>query len=1167
MKKNKKKTMKTNWGFLSKVMKIHIVFLLFGLFNCCLFANTVFSQTKITVDLKRANLKTLFSVIEKHTEYFVLYKDDVPIQSPISIQVENQNLNKVLDATLSPLGLTYKISGNQIVVAKSRDEEEFVPKLNQRKTIKGTVKDAANSPLGGVTISIKNKKEGTLSNDLGEYSITVNNGDILVFTRVGYKPFEVMVTAEKSTVEVIMNIDDALDEVVVTAFGRRVQKEAVVGSVSTIEPDKLRIPSSNLTNALAGQVAGIIAYQQSGQPGLDNSNFFIRGVTTFGYRQNPLILIDNVELTSNDLARLQVEDIQSFSILKDASATALYGARGANGVILVTTKSGKEGSAKINFRIDQSFSEPTKSIQLADPITYMRMYNNAVMTRDSKAIPFFSEDDIYNRTQVINKVQGSNAFVYPAVDWLGLMFKDITSNQRATININGGGKVARYMVSSSISNDNGILKKSDVNNFSNNVNFKNYQLRSNVNINISKNTEMVVRLWGNFNDYNGPITQDASFSTDLYRMAMQTSPVLFPAYYEPDGANRLVKHILFGNNMGNSANASNIGFVNPYAEMLRGYKRFSESRMSATLELNQDLDMIVDGLKFNGFFSTNRYSYFANQMAYNPFYYTIPPGGYDIATNSYRLRWLNSETNSSPLPTEYLNYTPLATNANTFLHFQGMLDYSKQFGDHNISASLIGVRQQRQASGASSLQTSLPYRNLNIAGRLSYNYLNKYFVEANAGYNGSERFSKNNRFGLFPTIGGSWVVSREKFWKGNIATLITNLKLRSSYGFTGNDDISSQRFFYLSDVNLQAGNGAVFGLNNAYYRQGVRINNYENPNVTWEKAQIFNSALEVTLFSKLDFVAEYWEQLRSNILMQRYVPLSAGLESSISANVGTANIKGLDLSLNYNQKFANDIWTQFMSNLTYSSGRYGTYEEPSYAETWRYRSGTLLGQTFGYIGERLFVDDAEVAASPTQLFGGEKPRGGDIKYRDMNNDGVITEADKVPIGYPTTPQLVYGFGLSVGYKRFDINARFQGSGRSNFFIDPAVTSPFMPSSGGMTQVLRAYADNHWSEENQDLFAVYPRLGTNTDEISNNLQTSTWWMRRGDFLRLKMAEIGYTLPQQVTRMLRLNSCRFFVNGMNLLNFSKFKDWDVEQGGNAFNYPLQRVFNIGLNVNFL
>ncbi|WPL51098.1 SusC/RagA family TonB-linked outer membrane protein [Sphingobacterium bambusae] len=1049
---------------------------------------------------------------------------------------------------------------------RSDDYHKVVP-LSTQQRITGTVLDSVGSPMAGVLVAVKDKKNQTTTDLKGHFQIDVPLGSTLIFSLINHVTQEIVIGAEFDLKVILYRTSENIEEVVVTAFGRRVQREAVVGSVSTIEPDKLRVPSGNLTTALAGQVAGVIAYQQGGQPGLDNSDFFIRGVTTFGYRQNPLILIDNVELTSNDLARLQVEDIQSFSILKDASATALYGARGANGVILVTTKSGKEGRAKMNLRLDQAFSEPTRSIKLADPITYMRMYNDALITRNPKAIPFFTEDDIYNRMRTINNEQGSNKYVYPVVDWMGLMFKDRAANQRATMNINGGGSVARYMVSTSLSNDNGIIKTNEVNNFNNNVNYKNYQLRSNVNINISKKTELVVRLWGNFNDYSGPITEDASFSTDLYRIALQTSPVLFPAYYAPDDATALAQHILFGNNSGTTSNASNVGFRNPYAEMLRGYKRFSESRMSATLELNQDLENLIPGLKFNGFFSTNRYSYFANQMAYNPFYYTVSPGNYDVATNTYKLRWLNSSTLSNPLPTEYLIYASLGTNANTFIHFQGMLDYGRQFGKHSVGASLIGVRQQRQISGAPSLQESLPYRNLNIAGRMSYNFSSKYFLEVNAGMNGSERFSENNRFGFFPTIGGSWIISKESFWNENVRDVVSNLKLRASYGFTGNDDISSQRFFYLSDVNLQGNNGASFGVDNSYTRPGVIINNYENPSITWERARIFNTGLEINLFDKLDLIAEYWEQLRSNILMQRYVPLSAGLESSISANVGTATIRGLDLSLNFNQRFNEDVWLQFMSNFTFSQGRYGVYEEPSYTEPWRYRSGTLLGQTFGYLAERLFVDDAEVAASPVQLFGGELPKGGDIKYRDLNNDGVITDADKVPIGYPTTPQVIYGFGFTFGYKGFDLNMRFQGAARSNFFIDPNSTSPFMPSSGGVTQVLAAYADSHWSEENQDLYAMYPRLGTTPDQISNNLQTSTWWMRRGDFLRLKMAEIGFSLPQKTASMLHLNSARIFINGMNLFNLSNFKLWDVEQGGGAFNYPIQRVLNIGVNVNFL
>lgn len=1052
----------------------------------------------------------------------------------------------------------------------------------------GTVTDSAGSPLPGVSVGVAGIKTlGTATDMNGKFVLDVNSGAILLFKFIGYKGDSVRVTEQNKVLLVkLRSLETVLTDFVVTAFGKKQIKESVVGSVSTIKPDALRTGGSNLTNALAGQVAGVIGFQQSGQPGLDNSNFFIRGVTTFGYRQNPLILIDNVELTTNDLARLQVQDIASFSILKDASATALYGARGANGVILVTTKEGKSGKTTLNVTLENAISQPTKTIKLADPITYMKLYNEANTTRDPLQPIVFDADKIYNTEQTLKNAPGSNGYVYPAVDWLDMMFKKSTNTQRANVNISGGGDFARYLVSASLSNDNGMLKKDAANNFNNNVKYKNYQLRSNVNINVTKTTELVLRLWGNFNDYSGPLTNDASFSSDLYSAAMHTSPVLFPAYYQPDSANRQVQHILFGNSIAAGSTTGGVGYSNPYAQMLRGYKRFSESRMSATLELHQDLDFITPGLKAHGFFNTNRYAYFDNTMAYNPFYYTVQPQDYNRAQDKYTLTWLNSlpggiflgsqGSGDNSAATEYLVYSPGRKDANTFLQFQAQLEYSKQLGDHNIASSLIGVRQQRMvANGVNpvtnqpSLQYSLPYRNLNLAGRVSYNYLTRYFLEFNFGYNGSERFSENHRYGFFPTVGASWIVSREKFWGDGLTNIISSLKLRASYGLSGNDDIGSQRFFYLSDVNLTAGNGAFFGLNNGYARSGVRINNYENRNVTWETAKIVNTGVEMTLLKNFDLIAEYWKQDRSNILMSRNIPSSMGLEASVLTNVGTVKVEGLDLTANYNKDFSRNLRVQFMSNFTFSKGEYGTYEEPKYDEPWRYRSGTMLGQQFGYIAERLFVDDKEASASPTQQFGGNPVRGGDIKYRDLNGDGRITVADQAPIGLPTTPQVMYGFGFSVNYKGFELAARFQGQSRVSFFIDPRSVSPFIippsPQIQSQSQVLQAFADDHWSEDNQNLYALYPRLGVSSQAIENNLQRSTWWMRDGSFLRLKTAEIGYALPKKWLERIGLKYCRLYVNGLNLFNITKFDLWDPELGGNGFNYPIQKAYNLGININ--
>jgi TonB-linked SusC/RagA family outer membrane protein len=1039
---------------------------------------------------------------------------------------------------------------------------------SQKKTITGTVQDSLGLVLPGVNITVENTKLGTKTDANGRFVLDVATGAVLKISFVGYLAKNVSITNEPTYTIILKEEATTLaNEVVITALGQKQRKEAVVGSVTTVKIANLKIPSSNLTNALSGQIAGVIGYQRSGQPGQDNSQFFIRGVTTFGYKRDPLILIDNVELTSSDLARLQVDDIESFSILKDASATALYGARGANGVILVSTKSGKEGKAKISFRLENSSSQSAENLQLADPITYMKLFNEASIGRGMD--PMFTPNQIINTQATVNKSPGYNQYVYPAVDWLDMLFKKRTNTQRANMSVSGGGGVARYYIAGSYNLDNGVLKQDDRNNNDNNVKFRNYQLRSNVNIDLTKTTEMVVRLSGNFSEYNGPVATDGGFSTDLYNIAVHTSPVSFPAYFPADAANQNTQHILFGNRGGTGVNS--ILDNNPYAAMLRGHKNSSESRMSAQFELNQKLDFFTEGLSFKSIFSTNRYSYFDSQRAYSAFYYNV--GSYDKASNTYVLNWLNSSVvNGAPnIAQEYLSYSPGGTNINTFLYGQASLNYDKIFGNHSVSGTLIGTAQQTVYSNASSLQNSLPFRNLGLAGRLTYSYKSRYFVETNFGYNGSERFSEDHRFGFFPTIGAGWIVSNEKFWSGGISKVVNRLKLRGSYGIVGNDAIGAQRFFYISDVNLNGGgNYAQFGYNNGSSREGVFINNYENKDVTWETSRQTNLALEATFFKNLNLIAEFYNNYRYDIYMTRAnLPTTLGLEAAVGANVGEARSKGVDLSLDYKFK-VNDFSFSVRSNLTFAKNKYINYEEPQWAESYRYTTGQPISRNFGYIAERLFVDDKEVQNSPTQIFStnGKPPKAGDIKYRDLNNDGRIDDADKAYIGYPQSPELVYGFGFSSSYKGFDLSAFFTGQDRMTFFIDPRKVSPFVPSDQqyilGNTQLLKQFADNHWSPENQNLYALYPRLAVNAVDLENNAQTSTWWMRNGRLMRLKSLEIGYSLPAKVSKSIKLSSCRIYFNGLNLFTWSPFKMWDPEQGGNGFAYPIQKVFNVGLNV---
>lgn len=1020
------------------------------------------------------------------------------------------------------------------------------------KEVRGLVTDSSGSPVIGVTIAVKNKPGvGTASDNNGRYILKVPDNATLIFSMIGFNSQEIAVNGREVINVTMRPSTNQLGETVIVAFGKQ-KKADVVGAVTTINPAELKVPASNLTTALAGRIAGVIGYQRSGEPGQDNADFFIRGVTTFGYKKDPLILIDGIELTVTDLARLQPDDIASFSIMKDATATSLYGSRAANGVILVTTKEGKDGKATITFRLENSFAAPTRNVALADPITYMRLNNEAVLTRDPLGqLP-------YTDQKIDNTIAGINPEMYPATDWRGSLFKSYTTNQRANLNVSGGGGVARYYVAGSFNKDNGILNVDKRNNFNSNINLKNYSLRSNVNVNVTKSTEMVVRLSGSFDDYTGPIDGGA----DLYKKVMRTNPVYFPAYYPVDDAHQYVQHIMFGN----YDDGSGSYLLNPYADMVKGYKNYSRSMMAAQFEVKQDLASLTEGLNFRTMVNVTRNTYFDITRAYTPFWYQA--GSYDKLQNTYKLELLNEE-----LGTEYLNYLPGAKTVNSNFYLESALNYNRTFNeDHTLSGLFVFMVRNNLTGNGADLQASLPFRNVGLAGRGTYSYKNRYYVELNFGYNGSERFHESHRYGFFPSAGVAWSVSNEKFFEPYKQT-ISNLRLRATYGLSGNDAIGdpNDRFMYLSNVNMNdATKSAVFGRDNGYSRPGISLSRYADPNITWELAKKTNFGLELGLFGKLDIQADFYMEQRSNILMTRTAtPATMGLSAQPRANVGAAQGQGVDLSADYNHSFNQHLWVQARANFTYASSKFTVYEEPSYdGAPWKLHVNYPISQQWGYIAERLFVDDAEAAKSPKQNFG--EYGGGDIKYHDVNGDGQITQLDQVPLGFPTTPEITYGFGFSVGYKRFDLSAFFQGLGRESFWIDARATAPFVNyyydnevlSGKPQNQLLQAYADSHWSEENRNLYALWPRLSTTAIGNDNNSQQSTWFMRNGAFIRLKQVEIGYTIHDWA----HMKNLRFYFNGTNLLTWSKFKLWDVEMAGNGLGYPVQRVFNMGALATF-
>ncbi|MES2376065.1 MAG: TonB-dependent receptor [Bacteroidota bacterium] len=1030
-----------------------------------------------------------------------------------------------------------------------------------KKQITGTVKDSI-GVLPGANIRVKGTNTATATDVNGRFILDVpDDGAVLIISMTGYQTQEIPVK-DRLVFNVILKEDSkSLEEVVVVAFGKQ-KKTDVIGAVTSVTPSDLRVPSSNLTTALAGRIAGIIGYQRSGEPGADNAAFFIRGVTTFGYKKDPLILIDGVELSTTELARLQTDDIASFSILKDATATALYGARGANGVILIGTKVGKVGKAKINLRMESNISSPTRNVELADPITYMKLANEAVLTRDPGGATLYSQQKIDNTNK------GINSLYYPANDWRKILFKDNTVNQKANFNVSGGGDVAQYYIAGTYNNDHGVLKANGTNNFNNNIDLKSYALRSTTSINVTKSTEVTVRLYGTFDDYTGPLTSGAQ----MYRNVTRSNPVLFPATYPVDDAHQFTQHIMFGNAFA----TPNTLYLNPYAEEVRGYQDQSKSLMLAQFEIKQNLSAITEGLSFRAMGNTNREGDFSVSRSYMPFFYQ--PTNYDKNTNIVSYGGINPDTG-----TEYLDYTEGPKTVKANLYIESALNYNRTFAKkNNVSGLLIYQMRSFIEGNASSLQKSLPSRNLGLSGRATYSYDNRYFGEFNFGYNGSERFYETERFGFFPSAGIAWYASNEKFMQP-LKSVISKLKFRATYGLVGNDAIGSidDRFFYLSDVDLNnTSRAATFGTDNGYTRNGVLVKRYDNKDITWERSKQMNLGVELTLFDKFDFQADYFTQNRDNILMTRAsVPTTMGLSAVTRANVGKASSAGIDASLDYTQNFNSSFWVTAHANFTYATSKFKVYEEPQYKDKNLSRIGNSLSQTFGYIAERLFIDDKDVANSPPQNFG-IIPKAGDIKYVDVNGDGVITTLDKAPIGYPTDPEIVYGFGFSSGYKNFDVSAFFQGSAHSSFFINSTngngiggSTEPFIttfrydgdtPNGVVQNQLLKAYADSHWSEDNRNIYALYPRLSNTAN--ANNDQVNTWFMRNGAFMRLKSVEIGYKIPKKIISKLKFESMRLYASGTNLLTLSGFKLWDVEQAENGLGYPVQKVFNFGINVTF-
>lgn len=1012
------------------------------------------------------------------------------------------------------------------------------------RVVTGTVIDATdNEPLIGATVRLKSDPKVATACDIdGNFTIKVTGKNpIIIVTMIGYKEKEVALRG-LSEIEIPMDpSENSLDEVVVVGGGSQ-KRVAVTGAVTTVTGAQLKMPTARVSNALAGKLAGLITRQSSGEPG-SGSSFYIRGISTFGGGNTPLILLDDVEISSGDLDLVPAENIESFTILKDASATAIYGARGANGVMIVTTKGGAYNTpTKLNVSIENSINTLSRIPEWADGATYMRTYNAAELARTPGVTPKYSDLTI-ERT-----ASHENPYLYPDVDWYDELFKNTSMRQRVNVNVSGGADRVKYYMALDVQHEDGNFKTEKLHSWNNNINIITYSFQNNLSYKLTPSTTISM----NMNTYINQRKDPNKSAADFWGYVHWTNPVEFPVYYPDQG---------YGHRMYGSAILTDDRLLqNPRAVLNSAYGQSNNNKINTVIKIDQDLSMITKGLKFNAWVNWNNYSSQSFSRSIDPHFYTVDnPDSYDMATtpDQFTYRRLNPTGG-----TDYISESGISKYTDNIFELQANLNWTRNFSGHEVSA--MGIYRMREYRNA-----VLPNRNQGFSGRITYDYNHKYLAEFNFGYNGTERLAKADRFGFFPAGSLGWVISNEEWFKP-LSSVITHLKLRTSYGITGSDDLvqpSGSYFLYIdkihnnnlsylwwgSGVSSQSGftgNGGTGG--------GPMLTFQALRGIGWEKSKKFDIGAEIHLWGDLKIEADYYYEKRYDILMQRASwPWSLGSGFAIPYSAcGKIDSSGLEGSVQYNKRINDDLNLSFQGTITYTTSKYVDVDEPNYPYPWTKQTGRQHNNytQIGLIAEGLFKSQEEIDNSPQQQFG-SNVKVGDIKYRDLNGDGVINDDDKTMISKTgVTPRLMYGFGGTVQYKKWDFGVFFTGSGMRTIMIGTSI-HPFQSGmSNGSYGLWQYIADNYFDEAKGNFDAKYPRLALTSADLSNNNQASTYWMRNGSFLRLRNVEVGYTFKYG----------RVYLSGANLLTFSPFKEWDPELS--SWNsYPMSRTVNMGVQFN--
>ena len=1134
----------------SKVLGLFLCFLLLGIdYSFASYNN--YSQFKtLSVSMSNSTLREVLKTIEKSSQFVFFYLDDaVNLERKVSIDSKNKNIEEILSELFEGTSCTYRISDRQIFIS-GKAPASTEQQQNKRK-ISGRVTDIKGEPLIGVNVTVDGDANGSITNMDGLYEIFVTKKSVVLkFTYIGFKTSEIRTNASTNIYDVTLEEQvNELEETVIVGYGTQ-RKISNIGAQSSMKMEDIKTPSASLTTTLAGRLAGVVAVQRTGEPGKDAADIWIRGISTPN-TSSPLVLVDGVERSFNDI---DPEDIESLTTLKDASATAVYGVRGANGVILIKTKPGKVGKPTVSADYYESFTRFTKMVDLADGITYMNAANEA-MRNDGIATK-------YTEDQIRNTIAGKDPYLYPNVDWLKEIFNDWGHNRRVNVNVRGGSEKVAYYASVSYFNETGMtVTDKNIDTYDSKMKYSRYNFTTNLNIDVTPTTKVEIGAQGYLGEGNYP----AISSADLYNAAMSISPVEYPKMFFVNGEAFV------------PGTSTNNNFNNPYSQATRrGYDNLTKNQIYSNLRVTQDLDMLTKGLKLTAMYAFDVYNEIhvhqdRAESTYNFLDTSVP---YDMNGQPILQRIYEGSN--------VLSYKQ-ETSGNKKTYLEASLNYDRTFNDdHRVSALFLFNQQSKLLYPKGTLEDAIPYRMMGIAGRATYSWKDRYFAEFNIGYNGAENFSPKHRFGTFPAFGVGWVVSNEKFWQP-LSKAVSFLKIRYTDGKVGNSEVSDRRFMYLDQMKENGDYGYKFGPN------GTKWSGYETVNMAvdliWEESRKQDLGIDLKLFNDdLSIVFDLFKERRENILLKREHSIPSFLGYNTSApygNIGIIENKGFDGTIEYNKRINKDWVIALRGNVTFNKDKWIQGELPEQKYEWMNQYGHNINGVKGYVAEWLFtqteiddmarwesLSDANKAITPKPFasqFGTVKA--GDIKYKDLNNDGQIDAYDQTYISRGDVPTTVYGFGFTVGWKDLSVGMMFQGVAGAERVLNGSSVNPF--NGGGGSGNLYSNIGDRWTEENPDQNAFYPRLsyGSETTSNINNFQKSTWWVRNMNFLRLKTLQISYNLPKPWVNKVHLKNAAVYVMGTNLFTLSRFKLWDPELNtDNGASYPNTTSYSVGINFTF-